>query len=267
MSVGTKLAAFVALARIFPLAFGALIAQWQGVLIALAIVTMLGGNLYAATQTNVKRMLAYSSIAHAGYALIGIAIGTRLGLAATLLYLACYATMNTGAFGALIALERAAGLGTDLADCRGLGQRRPFVAAVLAVCLFALAGIPGTAGFVAKFAVFAAAFQAGHAELTIVGVIASMAGFYFYLRVIWAMYFEAAAEAPDKAASETPEPAALVVESGGVGTLAARKIAAPAALSFSATLGLALALIGTLALGILPGPLTDLARYAAGLLK
>ncbi len=262
MSVGTKMAAFVALIRVFDVALAPVRADWQGIMWALAILTMVGGNILAATQTNVKRLLAYSSIAHAGYLLIGIALGTQAGIAALLYYMAAYAVMNVGAFGVVLALERVAGLGTNLDDYRGLASRRPALAAALAVFLFALAGIPGTAGFVAKYAIFAAAVTGGHAELTIIGVVASMIGFYYYLRVIWAMYFVPAPDMPAaEAANANPH-----LSLAGLNSAVVTKLAASGTpLAFSAGLALALALIGTLGLGIFPAPLISLARQAAGL--
>ncbi len=261
MSVGTKTAAFVALARVFTIALAPVIADWQSILIAIAILTMLGGNVLAATQTNVKRMLAYSSIAHAGYALIGVAIGTSLGLSALLVYLGSYAVMNVGAFGVVGVIERTTGVGADLADFRGLGARRPWLAGLLTVFLFALAGIPGTAGFVAKYTVFYAAVVANHPELTIVGVVASMLGFYYYLRVMWAMYFVAPADVAEPTGGSVS-----LSPQGGAGALAVTKIVVAAqSVPWATALGLGLALIGTIALGIVPGPLVDLARQAAGL--
>ena len=271
MSVGTKTAAFIALIRLFDITFVSLVNEWQGILWALAVLTMIGGNLMAATQTNVKRLLSYSSIAHAGYILIGVSLGTRLGISATLFYLAAYSMMNIGAFGVVLALERVAGLGTELADYNGLGARRPLLAAMLSVFLFALAGIPGTVGFIGKYTVFAAASAAGHAELTIIAIIASMIGFYYYLRIIWTMYFLA----PATAVSDDPNESAIklgamntvsTISGTGLATLAASKVMATTRpIAAGAMIGLVIALIGTIALGIVPDPLVVLARQAAGL--
>ncbi len=266
MSVGTKTAAFVAMARIFILALGPLATDWQSIIAAIAILTMLGGNILAATQTNVKRLLAYSSIAHAGYLLIAVAIGTLQGLSALLFYLAAYAVMNLAAFGVVLALEREAGAGTDLASFRGLSARRPWLAAVMAVSLFALAGIPGTAGFVAKYVIFTAAFAAGHAELAIVGIAGSMISFYYYLRVIWMMYFVSPDAAPqaDDALVTSPQG---VRASGLAGNaiIATKVVTVAPPIAIGTAIGLALALLGTFALGIFPEPLLQLARQAAGL--
>ncbi|HEX9413719.1 MAG TPA: proton-conducting transporter membrane subunit, partial [Ktedonobacterales bacterium] len=131
----------------------------------------------------------YSSVAQAGYLLIGIAVATRLGFSAVLVYLTAYTTMNLGAFGVVLVLERREGQGTALGDYFGLARRRPWLAGVMAICLLSLAGIPPLVGFFGKFAVFQAAIVDGHLELAIVGVLTSMVGVYYYLRVIWAMYF------------------------------------------------------------------------------
>lgn len=224
---------------------------------------MIGGNILAASQTNVKRLLAYSSIAHAGYLLIGLAIGTSFGIEAILVYLAAYAVMNVGAFGVVLVLERSIGLGTNLEDYRGLGTRQPILAGSMALFLFALAGFPGTVGFVGKYTIFAAAVQAGHGELTVIGVIASMIGFYYYLRVIWAMYFTAA---PANIAKSADIVANTTVSGTGIATATVNSvIIASQPIAINVAIGLGLAIIGTLLLGIVPGPLVDLARQAAGL--
>ncbi len=194
MSVGTKAAAFIALARVFMIALHPVSSSWTDVIWAIAVLTMVGGNILAATQTNVKRMLAYSSIAHAGYMLVGIALNTSEGMSSVLFYLGAYTFMNIGAFGAVLALERREGQGTDLSDYAGLSRRQPVLAAVMALFLLALAGFPGTVGFPAKWVVFYAAIKDGHLELAIIGLAASVLGFFYYLRVIWAMYFTEARE-------------------------------------------------------------------------
>ncbi len=271
MSVGTKTAALVALARILVVALGPITSQWQPLLIALAILTMLGGNLLAATQTNVKRMLAYSSIAHAGYLLIGIAVGTNLGLAAMIFYLAAYGIMNIGAFGVVQVIERSVGFGTELDRFRGLGARQPWLAGAMTVFLLALAGIPGTVGFVAKYAVFSAAVLASHPELTIVGVIASMISFYYYLRIIWAMYFELnpegdpATQGARAALGAQGTPPLMVESSGQSAVIAAKSVSMRQPIALGAMLSLGLAVLATIILGILPGPLFELARQAVGL--
>lgn len=284
MSVGTKVAAFVALARVFMVALHPVAGEWQPILWAVAMLTMVGGNVLAVTQRDVKRMLAYSSVANAGYILVAVVTGTQRSLAALLVYLAAYATMNLGAFGGVLAVERNDGRGTTLEDFNGLSRRRPGLAAALALFLFALAGIPPTVGFAGKYGVFYAAIVDGHLELAIIGVLTSVLGMFYYLRVIWAMYFVgpspaiAAPEALMVAPSPEPTPAtpASAGSAGGVAVAepqtrvatstaksAGHVAATPAHLAPGAWLALALAAVLTLALGIIPGPLFELARQAA----
>ncbi|HEY7349275.1 MAG TPA: NADH-quinone oxidoreductase subunit N [Ktedonobacterales bacterium] len=297
MSAGTKAAAFIALARTFMIALHPVSASWTGVIWAIAILTMVGGNILAATQSNVKRMLAYSSIAHAGYILVGITLNTSEGLASVLFYLGAYTFMNIGAFGAVLALERRDGQGTELSDYAGLARRQPVLAGVMALFLLALAGFPGTVGFPAKWYIFYAAIKDGHLELAIIGVLASVLGFFYYLRVIWAMYFtegrerEAApARSGSLAGAGEREAIASAPRRTGSGTLA---LAGPAARSKKATrqetgkaatparkeqakesglaqripvgawVALAIAVLFTIGLGIYPNGLVELANHAA----
>jgi NADH-quinone oxidoreductase subunit N len=308
MSVGTKVAAFVALARVFLFALRPVADQWQPVFWVLAVLTIVGGNVLALTQRDVKRMLAYSSIANAGYMLIAVAVGTRDALAALLIYLATYAVMNVGAFGVVLALERGDGSGTTLDDYTGLSRRRPWIAACMAVFLFALAGVPALAGFVGKWYIFRAAVLGNHIELAIIGALASVVGMYYYLRVVWAMYFSDVREvmAADRQGL-TPTPEALAPLAHGA-TLAAGTaggavaVAEPASsspptgaagraptpvgrgrrtkehptpaaepnvtapLPLGVWVGLALAALGTFALGIVPMLITRLADAAAAAL-
>jgi NADH-quinone oxidoreductase subunit N len=157
---------------------------------AITILTIVGGNILALVQTNVKRMLAYSSIAHAGYLLIGVVVGGTVGLSAILFYLLCYTFMNLGAFGVISILERTDNSGSSYKDIRGLWYRQPIVAGLLAFFMLALAGFPPMAGFAAKYYLFYAALQGGHPELLIIGVLASVLGMYYYLRVIATMFME-----------------------------------------------------------------------------
>ena len=204
MSVGTKVAAFLALARVFIVALNPVVPQWTPVLWAVAVLTMIGGNVLAVTQRDVKRMLAYSSVANAGYMLVAIVTATPLALASLLVYLATYAAMNLGAFGVVLALERNDGLGTTLDDYAGLARRRPGMAATMAVFLFSLAGVPLLAGFVGKYYVFYAAIVGSHLELAIIGVLTSAIGLFYYLRVIWAMYFQEPRAIPASAVTGAP---------------------------------------------------------------
>ncbi len=190
MSVGTKAAAMIAFARVFDIVLGPISNDWLPVVWAIAILTIVGGNILALAQSNLKRLLAYSSIAHAGYLLIGVVAGGTVGISAILFYLFCYTFLNLGAFGVVSVLERADNSGNSLAELRGLWYRQPTLAGLLAFFLLALAGFPPMAGFAAKYYIFYAALQSGHPELLIIGVLASVLGMYYYLRFIAAMFME-----------------------------------------------------------------------------
>src|SRR5256886_3257960 len=157
---------------------------------AITILTIVGGNILALVQGSVKRMLAYSSIAHAGYLLIGVVVGGTVGISAILFYLLCYTFMNLGAFGIVSMLERVDNSGSNYSEIRGLWYRQPGLAGLLSVFMLALAGFPPMAGFAAKYYLFYAALQGGHPELLIIGVLASVLGMYYYLRVIATMFME-----------------------------------------------------------------------------
>lgn len=188
MSAGPKAAGFAALLRVLFQFLPAGLAPWTQFLMVTAILTMLIGNLAAVSQTNVKRMLAYSSIAHAGYILIGATAGTTAGLAALLFYLAAYALMNIGAFTIVGIIAGPGEERVDLDDYQGLGFRYPVLTLPLTVCLVSLAGIPSTAGFIGKFFLFSAAVERGMYPLVIVAVLASLVSVYYYLRVVVAMF-------------------------------------------------------------------------------
>jgi NADH-quinone oxidoreductase subunit N len=190
MSAGVKAAAFGALLRVFESALPALAGHWRPLVAVLAIVTMVLGNLAALAQTNLKRMLAYSSVAHAGYVLAALVAAPIAAGEAVLFYLVAYAAVNLGAFGTIAALSRTGREPLALRDVAGLAERRPAVAAALAVFLVSLTGIPVTAGFVGKFYLFSAAVSAGRVGvvLALVGVVMSVVSAYYYLRVVVAMY-------------------------------------------------------------------------------
>jgi NADH-quinone oxidoreductase subunit N len=193
MSAGTKSAGFAALARFLLQGIGPEYAIWVPAVAVLAALTMIVGNISAVTQINVKRMLAYSSIGHAGYILMGVLAGgvpntgTR-GVESFLFYLLAYSLTNLGAFAVLLALEQRGEAAWDLGDFAGLYGRRPFLAIAMALCMFSLAGVPPTAGFWGKFYVFTAAWAAGLQWLAVIGVITSAIAAFFYLRIVVQMF-------------------------------------------------------------------------------
>lgn len=198
MSAATKAAAFAALLRIFVGTFDLYRADWRPAVWALAVLSLVVGSVAAVVQTDVKRMLAYSSINHAGYVLIGVQAATDKGTAAALVYLLVYAFMTLGAFAVVTVVGRRGDLRHSLDDYRGLGSTDPALAGVLTLFLLAQAGVPATAGFVAKLGVFAAAVDAGQYSLAIVGVLAATVAAFVYLRLVLTMYSggEDAGEAP-----------------------------------------------------------------------
>ncbi|NOY39041.1 MAG: NADH-quinone oxidoreductase subunit N [Nitrospirae bacterium] len=237
MSVGPKAAGFAAFGRVFLTGFGSLSADWTGILIVLSILTMAVGNIIAIQQSNIKRMLAYSSVAHAGYAVLGIIVGGAEGISAMMNYLFIYGFMNIGAFAVVIMLRSEGFQGEALEDFKGLARTHPLAAAMMLVFMFSLTGIPipPTAGFIGKFYLFKAVIGAGYIWLAVVAVIFSAISAYFYLRVVMYMYML------------EPEGEAVT-------------------LSLSPSLGLAL-LITTIAvifIGLYPSPLLSFARLAAG---
>lgn len=189
MSAATKVAAFGALLRVFYVALPGLRWDWRPVMWAVAILTMLAGAILAITQTDVKRMLAYSSIAHAGFILVGVIATSQAGVSATLFYLAAYGFATIGAFAVVMLVRDASGEATHLSRWAGLGRRSPLVAGVFALFLLAMAGIPLTSGFTGKYAVFLAAIDGGATPLVIVAVVSSAIAAFFYVRVIVLMFF------------------------------------------------------------------------------
>ncbi|PRH76676.1 NADH-quinone oxidoreductase subunit NuoN [Streptomyces solincola] len=213
MAAATKVAAFGAMLRLLYVVLPGLSWDWRPVMWAVAIVTMLGGAIVAITQTDVKRLLAYSSIAHAGFILAGVIAATPEGVSSVLFYLAAYSFVTIGAFAVVTLVRDAGGEATHLSKWAGLGRRSPLVAAVFAVFLLAFAGIPLTSGFSGKFAVFKAAAEGGAGALVVVGVIASAIAAFFYIRVIVLMFFsEPKPEGPTVAV-----PSPLTITAIGVG--------------------------------------------------
>ncbi|MGY1811745.1 NADH-quinone oxidoreductase subunit NuoN [Blastococcus sp. SYSU D00820] len=239
MAACTKVAAFGAILRLLYVAFGTSEWTWRPLVYGIAIVSMVVGAVLGLTQTDLKRMLAYSSIAHAGFLLTGVigfgggADGT--GLAATMFYLLVYGLTTLGAFAVLTMVRDGDGEATHLSQWAGLGQRSPLLAAVMTLFLLALAGIPLTSGFTGKFAVFRAAIEAGAWPLAVVALLASAVAAFFYLRVVVLMYFsEPAADGPTVGVPGLPT-----------------------------TIVVAISAAATLVLGIVPGAVLDLAEQAA----
>jgi NADH-quinone oxidoreductase subunit N len=190
MSVGPKSAGFAALGRVFFVAFASLQINWAALLVPIAILTMAVGNILALSQTNVKRMLAYSSIAHAGYALLGIIAGGSEGVSSMMMYLFIYAFMNMGAFAVVVMLRTEDFKGEEITDYQGLAKTHPLASFLMLIFMFSLTGIPPTAGFIGKLNVFMAAVHAGYTWLVIVAVIFSAISAYFYLRIVMYMYMK-----------------------------------------------------------------------------
>jgi NADH-quinone oxidoreductase subunit N len=200
MSVAVKAAGFSILIRVLLLALHPMTLNWSQIFWWLAVLTMILGNVVALVQENIKRMLAYSSIAHAGYVLVALTPGTRLGLQAALIYLFIYSLMNLGAFGVVVAMSRKGDQGVEIRDYAGLARARPLYALAMAVFMFSLAGVPPTGGFIGKFYAFSAAVKAGYVWLAVIGVLMSAVSAYFYLRVLVVMYMQEPGDRPDFAA-------------------------------------------------------------------
>jgi len=236
MSVASKAAGFAVVIRIFDVALGsgAIQAVWSDLFVVLSLLTMTVGNLAALLQTNLKRMLAYSSIAHVGYMLMGLAAASTFGLSSVLFYLLVYAFTNIGAFAVIIVMSRYVE-GEDLSQYAGLARRAPLLSFILAICLLSLAGLPPLAGFFSKMYLFWAAAQAGLYITVVWGVLNSAISLYYYARVIKSMYLA--------------EPAAEGQSSVSVGMAPAVSLAAAA--------------IGVLIIGLLSGPFIQAATGAA----
>jgi len=232
MSVGAKVGGFAALLRILIVALPTLGETWTTAISVLAALTLIVGNLLALMQPNIKRMLGYSSIAHAGYILIAVAaaFNTPDGLSAALFYMFAYTFTNLGAFAVAVAVERKEGEGVMLDDYKGLAKRYPWIAICMAFFMLSLTGIPPTGGFAAKFFVFNAAVQAELYWLVLIGIITSVISGYYYLRVVFLMY---------------------MYEGEG------EMVLKPALVS-----AVVITALATLLLGILPGTWFDLARQA-----
>ena len=210
MAAGAKAAGFAALLRVVLHTLGGVHEGWAPLLSVVAILTMTVGNVTALLQNNLKRMLAYSSIAHAGYLLVAVVAGGPDGSSAALFYLAVYAVMNLGAFGVLTMLGRQQEERVSLADIAGLGFRQPLLGVAMTFFMLSLGGIPPTAGFMAKIYLFGVAVKAGYIPLVIVGVLNSVVSVFYYLRVTVAMYMEEPAGEPVSVSWATPGVVALL---------------------------------------------------------
>ncbi len=259
MAAATKAAAFALLLRLYLVAFPGLQASWVPVLAVLAAATMLYGAFAALSQHDVKRILAYSSITHAGYATIGVLTLTRAGLSATLLYLLTYAVGTIAAFGVVIAVERRRRGEVTLANLRGLGRTSPLLGGIMALALLSLAGLPLTAGFIGKLEVFRAGVDAGLTWLVLIGVLSSLVAAYFYLRIAGIMFLD-----------DTPEAVAADGDRDGDGGDVEAMEAAEARMPLlSAGLSSAVAVAAALivVLGLQPQLLIELAGHAGVLLR
>jgi len=194
LATAPKVAAMALIARIVHDAFGGIPGQWGQVLAAFAVASMVLGAIAAIGQRDLKRLMAYSSIAHMGYALIGLAVGTAYGIQATMIYMAIYVTMNVGTFAFLLSLERNGRPVSDIASLNQFARTEPLKALAMLVLLFSLAGVPPMLGFFGKFHVLNAAVDAGWTWLAVVGALASVVGAFYYLRIVYFMYFGAEQE-------------------------------------------------------------------------
>jgi NADH-quinone oxidoreductase subunit N len=225
--------------RLFYVALGDYEWNWRPLFWAVVIATIVIGSILAITQTDIKRMLAYSSVAQAGFILTGVTAATTTGLSATMFYLVVYGFATIGAFALITLVRDGASEATHLSRWAGLGRRAPLVAGVMSLFLLSFAGIPLTSGFIGKFLVFDAAIDGGAWPLAVVGAVFSAVAAFFYVRVIVLMYF-----------SEPPDDAPTV--------------AVPSALT---TLAIAITAAATVAMGLVPGPVIDLAQEAAAFVR
>jgi NADH-quinone oxidoreductase subunit N len=235
LSVGPKAAAFAVLLRVFMTGFGPIASSWTPIIWGVALATMIVGNFGAILQSNIKRLLAYSSIAHAGYVLVAVTAHSGAGSAAAMFYLAAYALTNIGAFAVVTAFARKGERYVKVDDFSGLAQRQPAMAAMMTIFLLSLIGVPLTGGFFGKFYIFKAALDSNLVWLTVLGLLNSAVAAYYYLRVLVVMYFRE----PGEAANDVP----------------------PA--GFGLNVAVYASALGTVLLGIFPSAVLDFARNAA----
>jgi NADH-quinone oxidoreductase subunit N len=235
MSVAVKAASFVMMIRVFMFAIAPLQMRWVPIMVAVSVMTMTVGNIAAITQSNVKRMLAYSSISHAGYILIGFIAGNATGLTAVGLYLLIYTFTNIGVWSVVVALRRKDIIGEHIDDMAGLFFKHPTAAVLMLIFLLSLAGIPPTAGFIGKYYLFAAAIETGHNTLAVIAVLNAAISLYFYFRIVVSMFMR-----------DATERTGLVFAPG-------------------LTLAMGVAVLVTMFIGIYPDPFIALARHAVPL--
>jgi NADH-quinone oxidoreductase subunit N len=197
-SVAPKLAAIALFLRVMIEPFGALLAQWQQVIVLISMASMALGAFAAIGQSNIKRLMAYSSIGHVGYALIGLAVGTAEGIQSVLIYMAIYVFMNIGVFACILCMRRREQMLVKIDDLAGLSRTQPLMAAAFAIFMFSMAGIPPLAGFFGKLYIFLAAVKAGLFGLAIVGVLTSVVAAFYYIRIVKVMYFDEGGEAMER---------------------------------------------------------------------
>jgi NADH-quinone oxidoreductase subunit N len=238
MSVGPKAAAFAIFLRVFLGGFAPLDDQWRWLVGAAAALTMVWGNIAALTQDNVKRMLAYSSIAHAGYALVGLVAGGPGGVQSVLFYMLVYTVTNIGAFGFVVMLESRGYAGETVQDYAGLARKHPLAAFGMLLFMLSLGGIPPTAGFMGKLYLFAAAVNAGYVWLVVVAVLMSAVSLYYYFRIVLQMYLRDSEEAQPASLIEAPWTERVIWACG----------------------------LAVLIIGVLPAPFLDAARATVGVL-
>ncbi|MEJ7711749.1 MAG: NADH-quinone oxidoreductase subunit N [Pyrinomonadaceae bacterium] len=243
LSTGSMAASFALFARLFADALGPLRVDWEPLLGVVAAITILVGNWAAVTQTNAKRLLAYSSVANAGYLLLGLIAGNQYGYIGLTIYLFVYTLMNIGAFGVIIAQQRENRKNDELKDLSGLGQHRPLTALMMTIFMLSLGGLPATGGFIGKYFLFGGLLQRGAAEgkawyygLTVWAVLNTVVSFYYYIRFIKVMYLGG----EDNAIETDPQPTSRALQTA-----------------------LILAAIGVIVIGIYPQPFINLAELAA----
>jgi NADH-quinone oxidoreductase subunit N len=272
MAVATKAAAFGVLLRLFDVALIPAAGTWAPIMSALAVITIVVGNVGALGQSSLKRLLAYSSVAQAGYMLAGVVVTTQLGIAATFFYLAVYLLMNMAAFAVIVVRERETDLGDDISAMRGLGGSRPVLAWTMTIAMLALAGIPATAGFFGKIYLIQASVDNGYGWLAVVIVLGSAVSLAYYLRVVAAVWLGG----EDRTAAGRTTPAGQPIMAGGapdhddvhavvtreeLGTAVATADEPSISRSHPLAVGIgAVCAVATVFFGIYPQPLFDVAQ-------